>query len=78
MENEAKNYALIKDGAIQNVVVADEAFISTSYPDYTWADLTDLSPCPGIGWTQNEDGSFTDPNKGAGVVEQPIPDPKNP
>lgn len=75
MSVDPKNYALIKDGAIQNVIVADEAFLTANYQDYTWVDLTNLDPCPGIGWTQNEDGSFTNPNAPVIPPEPPPADP---
>ncbi len=41
-------YAIIQDGTVVNVIVADAGFVAIYYPDSVRID--NVSPKPGIGW----------------------------
>ncbi len=51
-------YALIENGTVVNVIVADDEFVSTHHPSAIRVDA--LIPTPGIGWTY-ADGGFQAP-----------------
>lgn len=55
-------FALIKNGVVQNVIVADQTFIDNKVSGYDHKIRIDnLDPIPGIEWEY--DGSvFTNPN----------------
>ena len=52
------NFAIIQNGTVANVIVADQGFINVHCPGAVRIDT--LTPVPGIGWTY--DGTvFTAP-----------------
>ena len=52
------NFAIIENGVVVNVIVADQTFIDTYFPGSPRID--NLNPDPGIGWSY--DGvTFTKP-----------------
>lgn len=58
----SREWAIIANGVVGNIVIADEDFIS-SHPDYSSfekIDITDLTIKPGIAW-KVEDGKFKKP-----------------
>jgi len=58
----SKEWAIISENIIGNVIVADEDFLE-SHPDWSQferIDITDLNPKPGIAWIL-EDGKFKKP-----------------
>lgn len=57
------DYALIKNGAVANVIVADEEFIATIQAEWDAViNVTDLNPKPAVGWAYGE-GVFTAPTE---------------
>lgn len=52
------NYAIIQNGKVSNVLLADDAFIAANYPGSPRIDT--LNPVPGIGWLYAS-GTFTAP-----------------
>jgi predicted RecB family nuclease len=55
----SREWAIIVDNIIGNVILADEEFVA-SHPDWSQferIDITDLNPKPGITW-KIEDGKF--------------------
>jgi hypothetical protein len=53
-----QTHAVVEDGIVANVVVADQAFMDKWYPGSV--DITGMDPMPGIGWAY--DGTtFTPP-----------------
>lgn len=70
-------WALVKDGKIENMIVADETFIPHISAQYSHCvNVTDVENKPHIGW--NYDGTnFSDPNPPA-PIEEPAPPPEEP
>lgn len=64
-------WAVIKDGIVVNVIVADQAFVDSYYPGGQCID--DLDPKPGIGWHYNAAAkSFSPPKtQEANSVQKP-------
>ncbi|GAB2836675.1 hypothetical protein GCM10027276_44180 [Comamonas piscis] len=60
------DYALIKNGLVENVIVADADFAALIAPD--WDAVEPLASGAGIGWSWNADDGFAPP-----VVELPEP-----
>lgn len=58
----SREWAILVDNVIGNVIVADQEFIE-SHPDWSQfekIDITDLDPKPGVTW-KIEDGKFKKP-----------------
>jgi hypothetical protein len=57
-------YALIKNGVVENAIVADAAFISNIESNYDQSiDVTSMEPRPSVGWTYDSGTeTFTDPS----------------
>lgn len=53
-----QQYAIITQGVVSLVIVADQAFADEHYPGAVRIDL--LTPLPGVGWTYSS-GAFTAP-----------------
>jgi hypothetical protein len=62
-------YALIQSNSVVNIVIASSTDIQD--PNYTWIDITSISPQPGINWTYNGT-AFTAPTPLPGPTEQQI------
>jgi hypothetical protein len=52
-------YALVQAGVIVNTVLANPS--DPKDPAFTWVDVTNYSPMPGIGWTTTDNVNFTPP-----------------
>jgi hypothetical protein len=50
-------WAIIQNGTIVNTVYASQSDIKD--PKYTWVDITNYNPVPGIGWTTVDNINFT-------------------
>lgn len=59
------NYAVIKNGIVNNVIVADTKEIAETVTGLTCVEISDTPGSPGIGWTY--DGT----NFSAPVIEVP-------
>jgi hypothetical protein len=59
------NYAVIKDGVVNNVIVADTQAIAQEVTGLTCVEIEHVPGAPGIGWTY--DGT----NFSAPVIEEP-------
>lgn len=52
--------ALVKNNIVENVIIAEQAFVNLIIKDWqACVDVTDT--IVGIGWTYNNDGSFSAP-----------------
>lgn len=71
-------YALIKNGIIENTIVADSNFISTIQSQWdACVRIDELETQPGIGWEY--DGEvFTNPNGSLPIVEEEVPEEETP
>lgn len=55
-------YALVKNDVIQNVIVADAAFVAMIAQDWDDVIQVDDSPgSPGVGWVRSGDGDSFEP-----------------
>lgn len=73
-----KLFALIKNGLIENVIVAEQAFADQMKPKFDHVIRVDeLDPLPGIGWSY-ADGAFTPPAPPEPPVEETPAEPEEP
>ncbi len=57
-----KIFALIKDGSVENIIVADENFVALIAPKWNFIiRIDEISPRPEIGWAY-QNGEFINPN----------------
>lgn len=65
-------YAMIKDGVVENTIVADSEFVATQEENYdACVRIDEMETVPGVGWLYNE-GEFTNPDG----EEQPPAEPE--
>ena len=58
-------WAVIDGGVIANTIVADDTFADVIRPDHDDViEITDLDPCPGVGWAVVP-GGYRPPQPGA-------------
>lgn len=63
------NFAVITDGIVSNVIVADTVEIAELITNYKCVEYTETNPA-GIGWMYDEStGTFTNPNAEVTNVE---------
>jgi pyridoxal biosynthesis lyase PdxS len=65
------NYALIKDGVVNNVIVADTKEIAEEVTGLTCVEYTDENPA-GIGWSY-DGAEFTAPVVVTEIVDEETP-----
>jgi hypothetical protein len=52
-------YAVIKNGVVDNTIVASQSFVNQHYPGAIRIDQ--MNPIPGVGWSYSN-GQFSPPN----------------